>query len=204
MRREDTRVTELTQLSLHRRQVHLTSADLDGVLDGLRPLMAANADAGRTGPFSVVNIGVEGAPLRLFCSPNVHVALAANADMLAVDLAPTVQYVQFARNGVELTMSVAGAVSALLRTTPVASCVAQLAELRQRLELMALLADGFALQHRDAQLADAAQHVSGTTRSLIASAGRADNVACLDDLRYALMPALAAVAEAMRRHVITD
>ena len=74
--------------------------------------------------------------------------------MLAVDLCADRAVRAICRNGVELTMSVAGAVSALLRTTG-RGCVAQLAELRQRLELMALLADGFALQHRDAQLADA-------------------------------------------------
>lgn len=191
-------MTESHQLTLHRRRVQFdASAGLHGLLEALLPLMTMAEDDGSTGPFSVVNIGVESEPLRLFCTANVNVALTAQTGTLAVELAPTRQYVRFALQGVVLTLSVATAVGALLRTEPVVSCVSQVTELRHRLDLMALVADGYGLQMGDTSLSEAAQRMGRAIRTLLECAERADNSGCLDSLRYELMPALDSVARVL-------
>lgn len=189
-------MTPPQQLTLHRRQIHVdTDGDVNALLNAVSPLMQAEQVDGVPGPFSIVNIGVEGgAPLRLFCRANVSAVLAAHAGTLTVELAPTPQYVQFASQGIDLTRSVADAVAAMLRTEPVATCVPQVTELRQRLELMALLVDGYGLQVGSLRLAELAQRIGQGARTLLACTGHGDNSACLDALRYELLPALDDVA----------
>lgn len=196
-------MTESTQLTLHRRRVDVDAAGgVESLLKALAPIMLEASADGHAGPFAVVNIGTSTAEsVRLFCTANVSAVLTANPTTLVVDLAPEAQYVRFALNGLALTANVAHALSAMLRSMAVVTCGPQVTELRQRLDLLGLLVDGYALQRLDTALAAAGHRLTGATRTLLESAAHGDTVGCLDTLRYELPPVLDVIAVALRHRV---
>ena len=191
-------MTESIQLTLHRQTLAIDPAlGVHGLVEALALHTRSAADDAQDGSLAVVSIGVDGQPARLFCTSNVDALLALRPAAVLVDLALVAQYVRFAVNGLEVTTQVSQALGAMLRTMPVVSCEAQVTELQQRLQLMTLLLDGFALQRHHRALAETAQHLHAVTRSLLDAARHGDNAGCLDVLRYELPPVLSAAAHAL-------
>lgn len=190
-------------LQLHRHTLRVEpDGGIDGVLDALAELRRASAPASGAADEAFVAVNVISPSTTqpmLFCGANLQAVLAPCAGALRLDLAPAGQYASFAAATLDAASCAVGECRRALTRTPVPDCGRQLADLRQRLDLVLLLVDGLALQRRDAVLADSGHRLGACIRQLAGSAREADVVRCMDDLQYECLPALGAIHAAIRR-----
>lgn len=180
---------EPPRLPLFRQEVRVDQpASLDALLARLHVRIPGTQTAERA---IVINIGECGAErLVLFCAANASPTLLA-AETVLVDVAADSVYRPFVRSIIAGAAGAALAIRDALRSAPVSSLAHVFAQLCQQLDVVALMAEGYALQRRDAELLAQAGAVSAASRALRESAAmHDDNVRCMDDLHYEVTPAL--------------
>ena len=197
---------EPVRLRLERQQIHIAGAsdtsdtsgasDTDALLAAVTAQLSSNPQTPRA---IIVNIGPLGAErLVLFCSANLGASIA-QARTVVVDVAADTAYRAFARSMVAAAVRAVGGLRDVLRTAPVASVGVQCAQVCQQLDAIALMAEGYALQRTNSEVASAASALAAAVRLLRESAGvHEDNVRCMDDLQYEATPALAAIDRCFR------
>lgn len=188
---------EPARLRLERQPVHLAApSDIQALLAALAKQVSLN---GQSGDAVVVNIGSFGAEhLVLFCSANLGPAIA-NAQTVVVDVTDGTAYRAFARAVVESAIRSVGGLREAMRAVPVSLLGVQCVQVSQQLDTTALMVEGYALQRTHSELTLAAAALAAATRLFKESARvHEDNVRCMDDLRYEVMPALARIDRCLR------
>lgn len=144
----------------------------------------------------IVNVGEAGTErLVLFCSANLTAPIVA-AGTVAVDVAAVSAYRPFVRSIVAGARGAVLTIREALRSVPVVSVSTACLQLCQQLDVIALMAEGYALQSGDDAQQARAQALLSASQALRESATRTDdNVRCMDDLHYEVSPALHAVDE---------
>lgn len=179
---------EPSRLHLMRHQVNIGRPP---DLDALRERLSAQLQRGRLGErVIVVNIGRLGSErLVMFCSDNAREVLSS--ETVLVDAAVDTEYRPFVRSVIAGVMSKVCALREALRSTDVFSLAAACGQLCQQLDACALMAEGYAMQSTGDGLITCAGALAAASRAFRESAAvYRDNVRCMDDLHYEIMPAL--------------
>ena len=145
----------------------------------------------------MVNVGAATETKRLFfCAANLDALLAIHPEELVVEALPEAGYKQLARQTVDQVIQAAQALRTALRTQYVADAGAGVVDLVLRVDRLTLLLDGYALQRPRPEICQAADRLRRVRDELASSSvPSGDNVRCMDDLQYEMLPALQAIRQ---------
>jgi hypothetical protein len=139
----------------------------------------------------VVNIVEPSGKAKLLSEESLMAALAEAPETLTVDALRADAFSAVMRQNVEAGRREAEALRRLLRDRPVSDLGAEVAAVLRHLDQLLLLLTGYALQRDNAAVPRLGHALATLREQMAASAGQfADNVRCMDDLHYEIVPAL--------------
>lgn len=140
----------------------------------------------------VVNIA-DSAEMRpvLFSEENLHTILTATPESLFVEALPLGEYKKLMRDKINLVVQSAISLRAALRTNYVADLAAHVRDFLRQLDQILLMLRCYALQKAQSSVAKNVQKLQILPGQLAASSfEHGDNVRCMDDLQYQILPVL--------------
>lgn len=149
----------------------------------------------------VVNIA-DSAEMRpvLFSEENLHTILTAAPESLFVEALPLGEYKKLMRDKINLVMQSAISLRAALRTNYVADLAAQVRDFLRQLDQLLLMLRCYALQKARSSAAEDVRKLQILPGQLAASSFKyGDNVRCMDDLQYQILPALKNLVKVFRK-----
>ncbi len=150
----------------------------------------------------VVNVGVPGEEIPpLFCEENLRTILAAAPHELLIEAMPVGEYKELVRVKVGRGIQLLLALRAGLRTSYVADLTAQVGEFLRELEELLLMMGCWNLRQARPDVNKEVGRLDTLRGQLAASAFElGDNVRCMDDLQYQILPVLESLSKAFKPH----
>jgi hypothetical protein len=131
-----------------------------------------------------------------FCADNVRALTAQGAGTFVIETLAATDHARFMRAAADQAIDAVEALREALRFQPVSGCAGAARALLERFDRLLLMLEGYVMQ-RSCPKAGAANAALSDAREEIARAlEAADGVACMDAVRYVLVPALKAVRSA--------
>jgi hypothetical protein len=166
-----------------RHTVHIveprTTQQVLGELAALRDLVVVNVAESMDSPAVALS------------HDNLSAVLAQAGDSLVVEALPFQMYQRIMRDKIEQMIDEAAAMRGALRTRVVADLGPEADRLARHLEQLHFLLGGYSLQRSNRDLPQAIQELETLRDQLLQSALEyQDNVRCMDDLHYEIVPAL--------------
>lgn len=149
----------------------------------------------------VVNIA-ESAEMKpiLFSEENLHAILADAPESLFVEALPLGKYKKLMCDKIDHAVESTLALRAMLRTQYVADLAAQGRDFLAKLDQILLLLNCYALQNAQSSVAESVQKLRNSLGQLTASScEHGDNVRCMDDLQYEILPVLKKLLKLFRK-----
>lgn len=149
----------------------------------------------------VVNIA-DSAEMRpiLLSEENLHAILADAPESLFVEALPLGEYKKLMRDKIDQVVQSAISLRATLRTNYVADLAAQVRDFLKQLDQIFLMLKCYALQNAQSSVAENVQKLQILLGQLAASSfEHGDNVRCMDDLQYQILPALKNLLKMFRK-----
>jgi hypothetical protein len=132
-----------------------------------------------------------------FCTENLRAMLTDAPGSLLVETLPGAEYKRVVTDAIDQTAQVAAGLRAALRSQPVAGLTGEVADFLLRLDPLLLLLDGFVLQRADLRLGPSMLKLRDLRGQVAASwFEHEDNVRCMDDLQYEILPSLRSIRKA--------
>jgi hypothetical protein len=140
----------------------------------------------------VVNIAESmDSPAVALSHDNLSAVVAQAGDSLVVEALPFQMYQRIMRDKIEQIIDEAAAIRGVLRNRAVADIGPEADRLARYLEQLHFLLGGYTLQQANPDLSQAIQGLETLRDQLLRSAFEyQDNVRCMDDLHYEIVPAL--------------
>lgn len=149
----------------------------------------------------VVNIAesAEAKPV-LFSGENLHAILAGRPESLFIETLPLGEYEKLVGDKIDQGVQSALSLRAMLRTNFVTELVAQVHEFVAKTNQILPLLNCYALQNARSGVAESVQNLQDSLGQLTASCREhGDNVRCMDDLQYEILPPLKRLLKLFRK-----
>jgi hypothetical protein len=136
----------------------------------------------------------------LFSEENLHTILAGGPESLVVEALALGEYRKLVGDKIDQAVHWTLSLRAMLRTQFVAELAAQVREFVAGLEQILPLLNCYALQKTGSGVAEDLQKLRNSLRGLTASwREHGDNVRCMDDLQYEILPVLKRLLKMFRK-----